>query len=1206
MAGKSLTLRAIRAHDEAQVPPRLGLRILAVFLVLETLLLLALSLVFPLSARAAAVKAEVSVSTSAGFARFVFRFAEETDTDIRLNNGILVIAFKRSVDVSVDRIAIGAPDYVSAARRDPDGLGVRLALGRKVTVNSMAAGERLFVDLLPEGWVGLPPGLPQEVVDELARRAREAERSERQRRQLAQQREPPPIRLRVGTQPTFTRYVFELPALTPVTTDRAKDKLTLLFGAPLRFDLADVQVALPPSVAAIEARPGDDKSSVRFEFNDGPDVRTFREEGNFIVDVLAPEAKDQPGELALALQREVKAAATAPAAAAVPAAPAVAAAAPAAAEAPPTPPRMAGEGAPAPPDPAPASTPEAAERLVARLAAQPAAPAAGAVASKGTSEPAVAPATKAPPAPSRDADAPVVVEVVRVGAALRLTFPFAAPTPAAVFRRADAVWLVFDAAAPIDVSTLVTQSIGSVRSATVTRTRGGQVVRIKVDRPKLTSLEADGATWTVSIGDLVLEPTRPLAIERMAAAPRRTSAVIPFDAPQQLHRLADPEVGDTLLVVTAFGPPRGLLRAQDFIEFRALASTHGVAVQPLADDVGVELGADKIVIGRPSGLTMSGAGTRFAETGEPGHRPAASAAFAFDAQLWGFDREANFLARQAELMRAAAEAPESERPARRLELARFYLARDLDAEAKAVLDVVLAADRPKAETASAAVLRAVAEIMMGHGADALKDLGNPAVGDQFDASLWRALAHAVQGKWPEAREGLKGIEAAMTTMPIELQRVVYLNALQAAIEVRDFAEAGRTLDELETLGVPAGLGATVQVLKGRLAEGLGRLADALGFYRAVADPADGPAGAQGRLRGIVLKSALGQLKRADAINDLEGLTVMWRGDATEIEALQLLGRFYIEEARYRDAFQVMRAAVSARAESEIVRRIQDDAAAAFDALFLGGKGDAMPPIEALSLFYDFRDLTPVGRRGDEMIRRLADRLVAVDLLDQAAALLQHQVDHRLQGAARAQIATRLAVIYLISRKPDRAIQALHATRAGDLPNEVRNQRLLLEARALSDTGRHDVALEVIVNLEGREVDRLRADVLWAGKRWREAGEQIEKLYGERWRDFTPLAEAERADILRAGLAYSLADDALGLERFRQKYAAKMADGPDKRAFEVATSRRAADSAEFAEIAKKVAAADTLESFLREVRARFPQAAPASPPPQRQSGAARGS
>jgi predicted negative regulator of RcsB-dependent stress response len=61
-----------------------------------------------------------------------------------------------------------------------------------------------------------------------------------------------------------------------------------------------------------------------------------------------------------------------------------------------------------------------------------------------------------------------------------------------------------------------------------------------------------------------------------------------------------------------------------------------------------------------------------------------------------------------------------------------------------------------------------------------------------------------------------------------------------------------------------------------------------------------------------------------------------------------------------------------------------------------------------------------------MIRHLTDRLVSVDLLDQATELLQHQVDHRLQGAARAQVAARLAVIYLMNRKPEKALATLRS------------------------------------------------------------------------------------------------------------------------------------------------------------------------------------
>jgi hypothetical protein len=138
----------------------------------------------------------------------------------------------------------------------------------------------------------------------------------------------------------------------------------------------------------------------------------------------------------------------------------------------------------------------------------------------------------------------------------------------------------------------------------------------------------------------------------------------------------------------------------------------------------------------------------------------------------------------------------------------------------------------------------------------------------------------------------------------------------------------------------------------------------------------------------------------------------------------------------------------------------------------------------------------------------------------AAALLQYQVEHRLEGAARAQVGTRLAVIYLMSRKPDRALAVLRTTRIAELNNDTRNQRLLLEARALSNLGRHDVALEVVAGLSGQETTRLRSDILWAGKHWRGAAEQIEILYGDRWQRTKSLGESERTDILRAAIGYA--------------------------------------------------------------------------------------
>ena len=44
------------------------------------------------------------------------------------------------------------------------------------------------------------------------------------------------------------------------------------------------------------------------------------------------------------------------------------------------------------------------------------------------------------------------------------------------------------------------------------------------------------------------------------------------------------------------------------------------------------------------------------------------------------------------------------------------------------------------------------------------------------------------------------------------------------------------------------------------------------------------------------------------------------------------------------------------------------------------------------------------------------------------------------------------------------------------------QRLLLEARGQSDIGRHDLALDIIANIVGREAIRLRSDIRWAARR----------------------------------------------------------------------------------------------------------------------------
>ena len=683
----------------------------------------------PGSADDGPIKATLAATVNDGYARLVFDMSEYDDASVRLANNVLVITFKRPIDVSVDRLASQIPDYVGAARRDPDGKGIRVALSQQVKVIATPAAEKYFIDLLPASWSGQPPNLPPEVIADLARRAGEADRLERKERQaVAQQRATAePVRVHAATQPTFTRYIFAIPANTSVSNDRVKERLTLTFDAPIKFDLADVVASLPRGIGGIDTELRDDSALVRFNFLAKVDVRTFRDDGSYVLDVVGADNKPDEASAAPVVPAtpqqsaapETTAPATVPPAAANDAAaPRAQAAAPAATEkpdiaapatiaapeqpaVPPAPPPAAAQAAP-PPLPAdkPAATPKVEAQIAApetppqpapsaepAKAAPPAPPSAPPATQRdAAAAPDKAPANDAPPPRPRAANSngKVAVELARQGANLKLSFPFATATAAAVFTRADTLWIVFDSNADIDLSALDGEASRTIRGAEFTHAPDADVIRIKLDHPRLSTVDIDGSTWTVQIGDAAIDSTRALTITRNLIGPNRSSVSIPFDAPHQVHRLDDPDAGDTLMVVTAFSPARGFINARDFVEFRMLASAEGVVVDPLADDVKVELAPDKIIVSRPMGLALSTSLQTLLRGS--GLRPTM-----FDSQLWGFDQQASYTERQSNLVAAAASAPDSKRMAPRLDLARFYVARDMYPEAKGVLDVVLSA-----------------------------------------------------------------------------------------------------------------------------------------------------------------------------------------------------------------------------------------------------------------------------------------------------------------------------------------------------------------------------------------------------------------------------------------------------------------------------------------------------------------------------------
>jgi tetratricopeptide (TPR) repeat protein len=1042
--------------------------------------------------------------------------------------------------------------------------------------------------------------------------------------------------VRASVQPTFVRFVFEMPDGVGVSSVLNEQKLTLAFNANLSFDLADAVVAAPPNVASIKQKADIDTSSVEIALIGDSDVHSFRDDKNYVVDVAFQPDKNKMAATPEAAIAQAGAGGHGPA----PEKPAVAKPKEAHREiTPPTSETIAREAkidvkpemksemkpeAPAampvaePAKPAPAMTSTEAPHVTeapkpappAMEAAAPATPMVMEAPKEVVKEAAKEPAREEPketikepvkdvakeapkPAPAEAQPTPPPVASVdarRDSDGLRVTFPIPVATPAAAFRRGDTVWLVFDTPKPVDVEAIRTRGGAMIGDVSRMPLEKGQAVRIRLTRPlvySLTSEEVGKETnWLLTLADKIQATPLPLMMSRNITDPALANIAIPFANPGLLHKLTDPDAGDMLYVVTAQRPVRGFIKRQDLVDLSLLESAHGIAIRPNSDEVGVEVGQDKVILGKKGGLTLSPVDVS-AERAPTAVRPV------FSPESWRKGQAEDFWTRQSDLITAISAVEPAQRSLPRLDLAQFYMSRAMYHEAKSVTEVMLT-DPLNKEESGALIIHAIACILIGRTAQGLKDLANPVIGNSHDSQLWKALAYARQGKWADAREKFKNVEFAIASLPLDIQRIVTMDAMRASLEVKDYAGASKRRGEIEVVGVPPEAGPGFAVLRGRLAEALGHDKDALDDYKFAVASNDRQAAAEAKQLEVALRQKRDEISKEDALKELETLSMTWRGDAIEVKTLQMLSQLYSENGRYRDALTAARTATRLQPNAEASRQAQDLASDLFTQIFLGPKGDELPPVEALGMFYEFRELTPIGRRGDELIRRLADRLASIDLLDQAAELLQYQVDHRLEGAARAQVAARLAMIYLANRKPDMAITALRASRISDLSGELRQQRLLLEARAQSDVGRHDLALDIVSNVSGREVLRLRSDIFWAARRWRESAEQIELYYGDRFRDFKPLNAVEKSDIIRAAVGYALADDSIGLSRFREKYAPLMSESADRLAFDIASKPAAASSAEFAEIAKLAASVDTLDGFLREMKQRFPDATARAP------------
>ena len=1026
------------------------------------------------------------------------------------------------------------------------------------------------------------------------------------------QSEAATIGVRAGSHEGYTRLVFDWTQNVDYKAAKDGAQVVVDFARGATFDFAAVKRKLPSGVAAIDQTLDGGRTRVNVQLTGDARLRHFRSGTKVVIDFLVgpetaaatptdakPAAKETAAKTAPESPKTPAESAKPPAEAAKPAAePAKAATKPAGEKAPSAAVEAAAKvlaAAKAPPSPAPQAPPASAAPT---SIVPPALDKPGAEKTAAKLAPAAAPPSAAPDAAKKG---PTAVTFAGTPERPRIVFSFKAPGAISVFQRAGFLWVVTDEALTVQIAPVPEHLASAIPLAERIAVERATAFRFRVRDGLFATIAPGGDGWGLDLGTRPVPARGSALVSREPDSPLGARVLIAVDEPGSRIVVKDPEVGDSLFVVPV-RVPVGVVVEREFLQFRLLASIQGVVVSPTADDVAVKLvrngvevtGKGGLIISNQAALTKPPADGQ----GEPAKDGAAPASEAAPVEakpapipvpagpIFNYDRfqvagAKNDIEAERSLFSALIETPPPLRTEKRWAIAKFYFGNGRYPDALGAMQVIAENDPLLLENAEFRALRGATLAQLGRYEDALIDLTFAPLDGDAGARLWRGLAKAGLKDWRGASDDLTSALDALDLFPPREKAAFQIATARAAFEKQDFARIPASLNPVLKEPPSVRAQAHAELLMAKAKAELGDVDGAIEGFDKVIALDDRLTRTEARYAKANLELKEGKIDTATAIGTLDKMRHAWRGDELEYRILHRAATMHLEAKQYRDGLTGLREIALYFPETPQAKDVAKEMEEVFRKLFLEGAADNLAPYSAIALYYDFRELTPAGTDGDVMIRKLADRLAAVELFDRAAQLLDHQVRFRLNGEDKSRIGAKLAVVYLLDRKPQDAIRIIRISRPTSykIPPELQTERDLLEARALLDLDRTEEALKLIEKDVSRNAEILRTEVAWRAGNWNRVVQGIEQVLAERWKDTTPLDAIEEVQVLRLSVALTLLDNRIGLDSVRRRYAEKMAAGARAKSFDLLTTDFERTKTPFRELAKEVAALGMVDAFM---------------------------
>lgn len=828
--------------------------------------------------------------------------------------------------------------------------------------------------------------------------------------------------------------------------------------------------------------------------------------------------------------------------------------------------------------------------------------------------------------PTADPAKPFLVSARSDASGTHISFPFGTRTGAAVFERGRDIWIAFsqerDAKTAL-LAPLLPKSIVRVQQFALP---GATVLRLTTDGTTHASASQPEGTyeWAVTLSPRQTQATLDIPISPETESGKRQLLLKAFDVAPPLV-FYDPTLGDKLVVMPAYEVGRGISARKEFPELTILPTQQGIAIASQRDDLRVTQDRTGVTVLGDRSLAVSDSLPIYAADATPVPGISASADVSMPYDAW-FVGASNFNQEREARLQALATATPAQTADSLMGMVQLYLGRGMAVEALGYLDLLKQQHPDYYRTRKLALLHAACYTMLDRINEARESASSAELEGMDEATMWRdiitvlspasrsavdrlqaeteaesaarqqaaadaAVEETGEAPVPEAApvppapatfDFLRYNQSYIRFYPPRVRQKLAVFAADAFTRNNQEEEAIKVYDTLNRDGILAPVQGHAEFTLGSIAAKKNKVKEALDIFDRLASRYTDPfIQTKARFASTMLRYNKGMIDTKAATNELESLRLAWRGDRLQRDILATLAQLYRDNKQYDDTLRTWKYLLESFPNDPESLTIAGDMAAMFEELFLHGMADDMPPLKSLALFYEFRELTPVGERGNDIIQKLADRLAAVDLLDRAAQLLENQIKFRLSGEDRARVGARLALLYLLNKQPNEALGVLEVTNYGDASRDLRRQRIQLTAQALSATGKHEEALSMLFSDDSREADLLRLDVLWAMKDWPNVINQGEDVLSDRADLTSSLTSRETEILMKLALGYTFEGDRIQLRYLRDYYTGLLPEGPYKEIFDFLTNDTAPlDPEDFQLVARQIS---NTESFLDTFR-----------------------